>query len=537
MTSILEQTRSAHEALEHLEKSMSIVLQERSESSVPKAQVACESRLRYLLEEMQKHAQQALDLYEDKDNMRAEECDKIAGVDTQKPDATVWNAFYDRVKEVKNYHRKNPIEKTRIETTDPHWYVTRAKEIDDTDAKFSAEEAFGKRLDLHAHYLRFINMKKYRDIRAKRHTEMMLARLRRKNPDKDVDVTDPKVQEEIKFTEVDYVKWLQSLHEFWECPRHCKYREAGYTEYVKLLAEYLQEFIQRSQPLQNMDQILKQFDEEFEEQWENGQRRGWEEPTCKMDLYVRATDRLFSNANTKAGHEKSKAYKKRMNEMSSWGPGDIASIESDSWKEDTKVARLEALCQKFLDLVQDQLRETVNVCELKQAMTPEEYEEHQEEVEREQADEAAANAAAMSVEDDVDSDDEKGDEDRAIYNPLKLPVGWDGKPIPYWLYKLHDMGREYKCEICGNHSYWGPRAFHQHFSEWRHAQGMRALKIPNTRHFREVTKIVDAVSLWEKLNKEATLTEFNQDTIECEDAQGNVMSKRAFEDLRKQGLV
>ena len=36
--------------------------------------------------------------------------------------------------------------------------------------------------------------------------------------------------------------------------------------------------------------------------------------------------------------------------------------------------------------------------------------------------------------DDVESESE--DEDK-IYNPLKLPLGWDGKPIPYWLYKLH----------------------------------------------------------------------------------------------------
>ena len=36
------------------------------------------------------------------------------------------------------------------------------------------------------------------------------------------------------------------------------------------------------------------------------------------------------------------------------------------------------------------------------------------------------------------------------YNPKNLPLGWDGKPIPYWLYKIHGLGIEYKCEICGN---------------------------------------------------------------------------------------
>jgi hypothetical protein len=32
--------------------------------------------------------------------------------------------------------------------------------------------------------------------------------------------------------------------------------------------------------------------------------------------------------------------------------------------------------------------------------------------------------------------EEKEDEEKPIYNPLNLPLGWDGKPIPYWLYKV-----------------------------------------------------------------------------------------------------
>jgi splicing factor 3A subunit 3 len=90
---------------------------------------------------------------------------------------------------------------------------------------------------------------------------------------------------------------------------------------------------------------------------------------------------------------------------------------------------------------------------------------------------------------DQDSDD---DDDEKIYNPLKLPLGWDGKPIPYWLYKLHGLGVEYPCEICGNYVYMGRKAFDKHFQEWRHAHGMRCLGIPNTRQFHEITKIDDA---------------------------------------------
>lgn len=39
------------------------------------------------------------------------------------------------------------------------------------------------------------------------------------------------------------------------------------------------------------------------------------------------------------------------------------------------------------------------------------------------------------------AESESDDDEQQIYNPLKLPMGWDGKPIPYWLYKLHGLGQ------------------------------------------------------------------------------------------------
>jgi len=55
---------------------------------------------------------------------------------------------------------------------------------------------------------------------------------------------------------------------------------------------------------------------------------------------------------------------------------------------------------------------------------------------------------------------EEEEEEERIYNPLKLPLGWDGKPIPYWLYKLHGLGVEYRCEICSDHVYMGRYGSH-----------------------------------------------------------------------------
>ncbi|CAK9020526.1 Splicing factor SF3a60 homolog (Protein ATROPOS) (Splicing factor ATO) [Durusdinium trenchii] len=127
-------------------------------------------------------------------------------------------------------------------------------------------------------------------------------------------------------------------------------------------------------------------------------------------------------------------------------------------------------------------------------------------------------AQEMEAEKDESEDEDMEDDgadDRPIYNPLNLPLGWDGKPIPFWLYKLHGMGIEYKCEICGNYSYWGRRAFERHFQEWRHAFGMRCLKIPNTAHFKEITKIEEAITLYEKLKRDAEEQTFRPEQATC----------------------
>jgi len=151
------------------------------------------------------------------------------------------------------------------------------------------------------------------------------------------------------------------------------------------------------------------------------------------------------------------------------------------------VAEREYVIQKYLDVLDDALKDTVRNSNNKQSLTLEEWLAKQEE----DADDGA-NVELGDIDMGDDDDDAKSDDsadNRAIYNPLKLPLGWDGKPIPYWLYKLHGLGKEYKCEICGNYTYWGRKAFEEHFSGWRHARGLRVLNIPNTTHFKNVTKI------------------------------------------------
>lgn len=97
---------------------------------------------------------------------------------------------------------------------------------------------------------------------------------------------------------------------------------------------------------------------------------------------------------------------------------------------------IELKINKIIELLGSVLEDTKGKVERKQAQTLEELQEELLEQERE-----------------IVEGNESDEDDEYIYNPLKLPLGWDGKPIPYWLYKLHGLNQEFKCEICGNYRF------------------------------------------------------------------------------------
>ncbi|CAH2073902.1 unnamed protein product [Thlaspi arvense] len=193
-----------------------------------------------------------------------------------------------------------------------------------------------------------------------------------------------------------------------------------------------------------------------------------------------------------------------------------ATQESETAKE---IALTEAKVKKLCNLLDETIERTKQNIVKKQALT---YEEMEEEREGEEA----------------RAESESDDEDDQIYNPLKLPMGWDGKPIPYWLYKLHGLGQEFKCEICGNYSYWGRRAFERHFKEFRHQHGMRCLGIPNTKNFNEITSIEEAKELWKRIQERQGVNKWRPELEEeYEDREGNIYNKKTYSDLQRQGLI
>lgn len=173
-------------------------------------------------------------------------------------------------------------------------------------------------------------------------------------------------------------------------------------------------------------------------------------------------------------------------------------------------------------LLEKQYKATIEKLEKRHAQT---HEEFQADMEAELENDVAENAFAN--EDDED--------ERDVHNPLKIPLGVDGKPIPYWMYKLHGLNHEFPCEICGNATYCGRRQFEKHFTEAKHVAGLRALGIPNSRQFYEITSISEALGLWNAIQgrkeKGATVEE------EVEDEEGNIMSREMLTQMQMQGLL
>jgi splicing factor 3A subunit 3 len=110
-------------------------------------------------------------------------------------------------------------------------------------------------------------------------------------------------------------------------------------------------------------------------------------------------------------------------------------------------ALLTHLCASLLQELATTLNDTKSNVERKFSLTAREREQ--------ELLEQAKPTSAPAKKGDTNVDGEEEEEEERIYNPLKLPLGWDGKPIPYWLYKLHGLGVEYRCEICSDHVYMG----------------------------------------------------------------------------------
>jgi len=492
----LERVRALHADLEKLQKRAVADLLETPKLTRDK--VLQQHRLKRRLDQYNETAQTLLAVYDDADGARREELSSLQGPNK-------FEVFKERVRSILN---------------SPPAYLPSVQEDDQTvenaaaaeTAQFSYEEAFGMFVDMHALCDRYVNL--------------------------------PQLKPAAGGKRIDYSTFLG---QFWKghlIPRNRKLHGLEAQEYLRFLEDclvYLTSLYSRIFPVISMDQLLALIDAEFEKRWNEPGRSnvpGWEgsqsvsvktEPTDTSNpLFCNACQKDFSKQSVFDSHLSGKKHQKSAAALKTGVVSSNGNNKSDSDVYSSPAARQVALKEAriavFAQLLQDRITATQTLMEKKQTWTEEEKESEMQLIREE---------VARNEEEELSDDDEP-----TFINYKNVPLGWDGKPIPYWLYKLHGLNIEYKCQICGDYSYWGPRNFERHFQEARHAYGMRCLGIPNTRHFIHVTNIQEAVALHEKVKKMQAKKLFHaEDEEELEDADGHVFNRKTYEDLKRQGLL
>ncbi|CAI5958330.1 unnamed protein product [Closterium sp. NIES-64] len=553
-STLLEQARATHEENERLERQAVKDLQQSLSSHREK--LFQSHRIKNVVDAIVANSARLAEIYADADGARRDEIAALGGQGTPNPSATVFTSFYERLNEIREYHRRHPGARVVEGEADVDELIK-----DEPWVQFSGEEAMGKHVDMHAWHQQLCNAKFGRAM--------------------------------------DYPTFLDQLPQTHKIPRNFKFTKA-YRTYVGGVAEYLESFFRRTQPLQDLAKHYSKLEEDFRDRWEQGQVLGWEDqglgwagvlrgegdggegeeeggeggegygmkqgvvdlsafdtvdelldedlvPHAKVKEALGAlglktggtprerAERLLMAKTTRfeaidpKHFAKAFAPPKKKGAKASKGSAGAAADSTNGGSGNgsggggsvaREVALVEAKVQRLCELLEEPIAETRVHVEKKAGLTYEEM------------------AAEREEEEVVEEEEESEEEEEEIYNPLKLPMGWDGKPIPYWLYKLHGLNQEFKCEICGNYSYWGRRAFERHFREFRHQHGMRCLGVPNTKAFHEVTVIKDALALWERMREKQGGSKWRPEVEEeCEDREGNVYDRKTFQDLRRQGII
>ena len=451
------------------------------------------------LNRIQAQSKRLLDIYNDTEGLRTKE---IQSISTGDP----FDEFYKQYAEIKDFHRKYPNEP--VENLERAYKRKAPGEGEsattEVDNMFTGEEAFGRYLDLttiHEDYLNLHNIKR-----------------------------------------VPYLQYLTMFDNFGPPLMTLKRADKNtdqYFNYVGRLADYLESFLRRTRPLEDLDKLFGSIDEDFEKAWEENAIPGWgpEAPTVGPaapttegtgeGIWCKECEKEFKNENVYKSHLSGKKHIKAA-EMRKGQ--ESANGEATNGHVNARGSTVQRLKERAIAEREYRIKRLASMMETVRTDTRVNVERRQGMTERERQLELEAMMAETTEAPMRNGDDESdSDEDEKIYNPLKLPLAWDGKPIPYWLYKLHGLGVEFPCEICGNFVYMGRRAFDKHFNEARHIYGLKCLGITNTTLFREITGIEDALKLWDKIQRDKKKEKAGgENIVQMEDADGNVMPEKVY---------
>ncbi|KAH6626496.1 hypothetical protein B0J18DRAFT_142516 [Chaetomium sp. MPI-SDFR-AT-0129] len=496
---LLEDQRYIHEDLERLEQGIADRMSE--EPKHIRDRLNRDHEVSQLLDQIQRQSSELLPLYEDKSGLRSKEIFQISTGDPL-------DEFYRQVTNIRDHHARYANEQAE---NSEQWYRPRKGGDDQpylVETMFSGEEAYGRFFDLHNCHDSYLNLPN-----AKR---------------------------------LGYLQYLEVFDNFQPVLGGLKRADKLTDPYFKYLGDlmgYLEGFMRRTRPLENIDQVLESWQQDFESAWERNEVPGWETDKAAKTaaatrtlsspdaIWCEACEKEFKNRNVYNGHLTGRKHIKAaealaQREESQDGAG--SGTTSVQRLKERAVAEREFRVKKLTGAMNIERDDTRINVERRQGMT---------ERERQQELENLYNmTSGPQNREEEDEDRDEGDD--KFYNPLKLPLAWDGKPIPFWLYRLHGLGQEFPCEICGNFVYRGRRAFDKHFNETNHITNLKRLGITNTYLFRDITSIEQAVRLWDKIQRDQNKGHIDDGAVvQMEDAEGNVMPEKVYLDLQKQGLL
>ncbi|XP_014679060.1 PREDICTED: splicing factor 3A subunit 3-like [Priapulus caudatus] len=444
METLLEQQRRYHEERERLTDAM--VKETLVKKATGRETINSDHRQKTLLDRYMDDTTALLELYEDKDGLRKEEVAALSGPNE-------FAEFYTRLKSIRDFHKLHPNE-ISVPMSVEFDELAQARDNPATDdtvmAEFTDEEGYGKYLDLHECFERFVNLK--------------------------------------GITRVDYQSYLSSFDQLFDIPKDRKnYEYRKYIEMPGLPSRYGQ----------GREWAAGRF-----ARWRDGEAGRFPDGRTETSGALAHTGAhldlsAFSSAEELAslGLDRLKSALMALGLTVCW--------RNISWRR--RANRLFSTKGKKLE------NSTLSLAKSKPGKV-------------------GKNAR------DVEKQREVALLEAQLYRLVEVSE----------LYKLHGLNISYTCEICGNHTYKGPKArllraekcFACEYKEWRHAHGMRCLGIPNTAHFANVTKIEDAIGLWEKIKVSKATERWRPDQDEeYEDSQGNVVTKKTYDDLKRQGLL
>ena len=333
---VLELIRHKYEEIEQYEKAISKSFSYKDNN--PNESIVSETIIKKCQDKIQQNARDIIDLFEDKNEIFKQEklimtgnldylSSKLSLIKpsnpnmnnnyygnllTKKRKSDIWVNFYDKIKEIKMLNKSgNDIYHS---TTGDKIFNNLLSEIN-PKTLFTNEENFGKCLDLHELYHKYINI------------PGMFSSNLNLNDNNSLFSGDAS-----NIVKMDYLEYLQNIDSFKNIPMKVK-KTKEYIDYIKNLTKYLKEFFVKIYPLVNFNEIQDIIDSKYEDEQENLKKdkekdkeennnmnkniielkgNNEEEKLKKIELYCQICKKSFAKKTLMDAHMTSKKHLKKV---------------------------------------------------------------------------------------------------------------------------------------------------------------------------------------------------------------------------------